>query len=148
MPGRTNTLAAICRGRPRLMATKAAIDRTRKLIEQDPTVRSWQQAIVRLAELMLTLPPLTPDASLDPDETEQAPLPLVRSAESSGGVATLLDIARRFGLRMQTLGLLWLITQDSRYRDRAKAELLQICGFTDWTGNEFLVTAEFAFGAA
>jgi heparinase II/III-like protein len=148
MSARTNALVAICRGRPRLMATKPAIDKTRKLIEQNPTVRSWQQAIVRLAELMLTLPPLTPDASLDPDETEQAPLPLVRSAESSGGVATLLDIARRFSLRMQTLGLLWLITQDPRYRDRAKAELLQICGFTDWAGSEFLVTAEFAFGAA
>lgn len=142
--------AAVAAERPRLMATDAAIARTRKLIENNDTVRSWNQAVVRLGELMLALPVLTPDAVLDPNETEQAPLPLVRSAQSSGGKATLLDIARRFGLRMQTLGLLWLISDDARYRDRAKAELLQVCGpaFADWAGDEFLVTAEFAFGAA
>jgi len=49
---------------------------------------------------------------------------------------------------MQTLGIAWLLTGDPRYCERAKAELLAVCAFPDWAGDEFLVTAETAFGAA
>src|SRR5712691_6160058 len=133
--------------RPRLMATQAAIERSRDLVKQNDTVRDWQAAIVRLADLMLSLPVLAPNSVLDPDETEQSPLPLVRSVQT-GGAAALLDIARRFCLRIQTLGIIWFLTNDTKYRDRAKTELLAVCRFPDWAGDEFLVTAEFAFGAA
>jgi hypothetical protein len=133
--------------RPRLMATKAAIARTLALIGRNNTVKAWQAEIAQRADYLLTLPPLTPNSVLDPQEGEAAPLPLVRSGLSSGKPGSPLDIARRFALRIQTLGLTWFLSGDARYRDRAKAELLAVCGFPDWNGDEFLVTAETAFGA-
>ena len=111
--GEFDLAAASIAAHPRLMATPAAIARSRELLQQNETLREWLAAIRRLAELMLSLPPLTPDAVLDPNETEQSPLPQVRSAQT-GGAAPLLDIARRFGLRMQTLGIMWLLTVDAR----------------------------------
>src|ERR1051326_6151617 len=102
--------------RPRLMATAKAIGRSRKLLQGNATLRDRLAAIIRLAELMRTLPLLTPDTVLDPNESEQSPLPRVRSAET-GCAAPLLDIARRFGLRMQTLGIVWLLTDDERLHE-------------------------------
>ncbi|HYM72476.1 MAG TPA: heparinase II/III family protein, partial [Stellaceae bacterium] len=135
--------------RPRLMATRAAILRTRRLLEQNCTASGWLAEIVERADLMLCLPPLTPTSALDPRETDAAPLPLVRSSPSSEGPAALLDIARRFCLRIQTLGIVWLVTEDTRYRDRAKTELLAVSAFPNWGADEqFLITAEMAFGAA
>jgi len=97
---------------------------------------------------LLELPPLTPTWVHDPRETGAAPLPLVRHPKSTDAPAAPLDIARLFCLRIQTLGLMRLLTKDVRYRDRAKAELLAVCAFPDWTADKFLVTAETAFGAA
>ncbi len=147
---RRNPLAGIKEERPRLMATRAAVARAQAIIRRNPTAREWQDAIRRLAELMLTLPPLTPDAVLDPRETDQTPLPLVRSSPPADGKpAGLLDIARRFGLRIETLGVMWFLVGDARYRDRAKAELLAVCDFPNWGADEqFLITAETVFGAA
>jgi Heparinase II/III-like protein len=134
--------------RPRLMATRAAIARTQILLQQNATARQWRDEVAKQADLLLSLPPLTQDWVHDPRETGAAPLPLVRPPTSSDGPAAPLDIARLFCLRIQTLGITWLLTLDSRYRDRAKAELLAVCAFSDWAGDKFLVTAETAFGAA
>ena len=71
-----------------------------------------------------------------------------RPPQSLDGPAAPLDIARLFCLRIQTLGITWFITDEPRYRDRAKCELLKVCAFPDWNGDKFLVTAETAFGAA
>jgi Heparinase II/III-like protein len=46
------------------------------------------------------------------------------------------------------LAIVWFLTADVRYRERARTELLAVCGFPDWIGDEFLVTAETTFGAA
>jgi hypothetical protein len=134
--------------RPRLMATKAAIDRTRQALSQSETARKWYGEVENQAKLLLDLPPLKSTWVHDPRETRAAPLPLVRPPKSSDGLAAPLDVARLFCLRIQTLGLMWLLTDDPRYGDRAKAELLAVCAFPDWTGDKFLVTAETAFGAA
>ncbi|MBV9586038.1 MAG: heparinase II/III family protein, partial [Alphaproteobacteria bacterium] len=142
-----DSLATLTTERPRLMATRAAIARSQAIIERNDTAKEWQAEIARRADYMLSLPPLTPTSALDPAESEAAPLPLVRPVQSAGGMATPLDIARRFGLRIQTLGMTWFLSGDNRYRDRAAAELLAICNFPDWLGDEFLVTAEMAFGA-
>lgn len=141
-------LARLAAARPRLMATGAAIARTRRLAEQNATVRRWRDEVAKAADLMLDLPPLTPDWAHDPRETGAAPLPSVRPPQSTDGPASALDIARLFGLRIQTLGITWLLGGDARYRDRATIELLAVCAFPDWAGDEFLVTAETAFGAA
>jgi Heparinase II/III-like protein len=130
------------------MATKSAIERTRQSLYQSPIARQWYGEVEKQAKLLLDLPPLKSAWVHDPRETDAAPLPRVRPPKSSDGPAAPLDVARLFCLRIQTLGLMWLLTGDSRCRDRAKAELLAVCGFRDWAGDKFLVTAETAFGAA
>jgi hypothetical protein len=129
------------------MATKSAIERTRQSLHQNATARRWYGEVEKQAKLLLDLPPLNSTWVHDPRETRTAPLPLVRPPRSSDGEAAPLDVARLFCLRIQTLGLMWLLTSDRRYRDRAKAELLAVCAFPDWMGDNFLVTAEIAFGA-
>jgi Heparinase II/III-like protein/Domain of unknown function (DUF4962) len=146
--GGHNVLSRLSAERPRLMATKSALERTRQSLYHSPTARQWYGEVEKQAKLLLDLPPLKPTWIHDPRETGAAPLPLVRPPKSSDGPAAPLDVARLFCLRIQTLGLVWLLTGDPRYCDRAKAELLAICAFPDWAGDKFLVTAETAFGAA
>jgi hypothetical protein len=141
-------LAAVAEERPRLMATKSAIARTQAILQHNSIAQKLQRTVREQADIILDQPPLTQDWVHDPRETAAAPLPRVRPPKSSDGRATSLDIARLFCLRIQTLGITWLLTGTSRYRDRAKAELLAVCGFSDWDGDKFLVTAETAFGAA
>jgi len=143
-------LASIAAERPRLMATQAAIGRTKSLLERNDTLQRWQKAVAAQADFMLTLPPLSPEWQHDQRETGTAPLPTVRPPQSTDGPASALDIARLFCLRIQTLAITWLLSGDARYRERAKQELLAVCAFPDcaWAGDEFLVTAEMAFGAA
>jgi hypothetical protein len=143
-----DVLSRLAKERPRLMATKSAIERTREALYRSLTARQSYGEVEKQANRLLDLPPLHPTWVHDPRETSAAALPLVRPPKSSDGPAAPLDIARLFCLRIQTLGLIWLLTNDTRYRDRAKAELLAICGFPDWTADKFLVTAETAFGAA
>lgn len=147
-PGDGEAFAGIAPARPRLMATPSAMARTEGLLRHNPTLRQWRDQVAKQADLMLTLPVLAPDWVHDARETGAAPLPLVRPPPAAEAPATALDIARLFCLRIQTLGIVWLLGGDTRYRDRAKAELLAVCAFPDWTGDEFLVTAETAFGAA
>jgi hypothetical protein len=146
--GNRSALLRIAPARPRLLATKSAIERARRLLQQNAELREWRAEVAKQADTILHLPQLTPDWVHDPRETAIAPLPLVRPPASVDGPAAPLDIARLFCLRIQTLGIIWLLGGDDRYRDRAKAELLAVCAFPDWRGDKFLVTAETAFGAA
>ncbi|MGH7059469.1 MAG: heparinase II/III domain-containing protein [Stellaceae bacterium] len=130
------------------MATTAAVARMQRVLQDNGTAQEWQRQVRAQAEIILAQPPLTQDWVHRPEETAAAPLPLVRPPKSPEGQAAPLDIARLFCLRIQTLAITWLITGTARYRDRAKAELLAVCEFSDWDGDKFLVTAETAFGAA
>jgi len=143
-----DVLSRVAAERPRLMATKSAIERTRRSLHQSDVARQWYGEVERQAKLLLDLPLLEPNWVHDPRETRAAPLPLVRPPKSSDGPAAPLDVARLFCLRIQTLGLMWLLTGEPRYCRRAKTELLAVCAFPDWKGDKFLVTAETAFGAA
>ena len=143
-----NILARVAREHPRLMATKSAIARTQAILQRNDTAQKWQRKVRDQADVMLDQPPLRQDWVHDRRETAAAPLPRVRPPKSSDSRATSLDIARLFCLRIQTLGITWLLTGASKYRDRAKAELLAVCAFPDWDGDKFLVTAETAFGTA
>ena len=146
--GDPDLLARIVTERPRLMATARAIAQARTTIQQNAVAQRWQREVTKQADLLLALPALTQSWTHVPEETGAAPLPRVRPPQSLDGPAAPLDIARLFCLRMQTLGITWLLTDDARYRDRAKQELIAVCDFPDWAGDKFLVTAETAFGAA
>jgi hypothetical protein len=100
--------------RPRLMATKSAIARTKTVVQHNAIAQRWQGEIAKQADLILALPPLTPAWKHIPAETGAAPLPSVRPPQSLDGAATPLDVARLFCLRIQTLGLVWLLTKPVR----------------------------------
>jgi Heparinase II/III-like protein len=130
------------------MATPARIARMQEVLKAHQT-KKWRGKVVEQADHLLTLPPLSPTRSHDPTEIANAPLSRPLQRDPVGDVpATALDIARLFVLRIQTLGIVWFATGDERYRDRATTELLAVCAFPDWRGDEFLVTAETMFGAA
>jgi hypothetical protein len=142
-------LAALGKVRPRLIATPTAIGLMRGVVAKNPTAAAWGKKIVGQADHLLTLPPLNPTWVHDPVEAATAPLPApLQTAPGDDGPASPLDIARLFVLRIQTLAIVWFLTADVRYRERARTELLAVCGFPDWIGDEFLVTAETTFGAA
>jgi len=140
--------STIVRERPRLMATKSAIERTRQSLHQSDIAQRWFAEVEKQAKLLLDLPPLSWNWVHDARETRAAPLPRVRPPKSLHGQAAPLDVARLFCLRVQTLGFMWLLTEDRRYCDRAKTELLAVCAFPNWIDEKFLTTAETAFGAA
>jgi hypothetical protein len=73
-----DVLARIAVERPRLMATKSAIARTQRLLRHNATAQQWQRDVTKQAEVILTLPPLTPDWIHVPEETGAAPLPCVQ----------------------------------------------------------------------
>jgi hypothetical protein len=142
-------LAALVAERPRLMATPALTSRMRVVLQDDRTTE-WRRKVVEQANSLLNNSlPLSPTWIHDRTETASAPLsrPLQRDL---GGNApgSPLNIAREFVRRIQTLGVVWFATGDTRYRDRATQELLAVCAFPNWQGDEFLVTAETMFGAA
>ena len=141
--------AGLTRARPRLMATRPAVASMRHVLGQDPVAARWAAVVERQAEQILTLPPLSPDWVHDPVESGNAPAPLpLTSFGGDAAPASALDIARLFLLRIQTLGIMWFAKDESRFRDRAREELLAVCRFPDWIGDEFLVTAETMCGAA
>ncbi len=141
-------LSTLVAERPRLMATPALIARMQAVLKDHRTAE-WRGKVVEQADHLLTLAPLSPIQLHDQTEVPSPPLsqPLQR-VPIGGASATTLDIARCFVLRIQTLGIVWFATGDERYRDRAIKELLAMCAFPDWQGDEFLVTAETMFGAA
>jgi hypothetical protein len=73
-----DVLARIAGERPRLTATNSAIARTQRLLRHNATAQQWQRDVTKQAEVILTLPPLTPDWVHVPEETGAAPLPCVQ----------------------------------------------------------------------
>jgi hypothetical protein len=147
-PTNRGPLTRLVAERPRLMATPALIARMRAVLKEHRT-KEWSGKVAEQADHLLTLPPLSPTKVHDPIEFASAPPSRsLQPDTSSGASATTLDLARCFVLRIQTLGIVWFLTGEERYRDRAIKELLAMCAFPDWRGDEFLVTAETVFGAA
>ena len=60
----------------------------------------------------------------------------------------LLNESRKALDRIYTLGLIYRITREQRYLERAREELMSAAGFKDWNPSHFLDTAEMshAFG--
>ncbi len=61
---------------------------------------------------------------------------------------SILPISREVINRMVILGYAWQITGESRYAERAWAELENVCGYDDWCTGHFLATAEMAFAVS
>ncbi len=61
---------------------------------------------------------------------------------------SILPISREVINRMVILGFSWQITGEDKYADRAKEELLKVCGYDDWCPSHFLATAEMALAVS
>jgi hypothetical protein len=144
---RTDPFARLKHDRPRLLATAGVTSRMRCLVREDRTAAKWFEELAGQAEKIVALPPLSPDWVHDPAETGGAALTF-KAQTNSDGPASPLDIARLFVLRVLTLGIVWFATENDKYRERLKTEVLAVCNFPDWLGDQFLVTAETSFGAA
>jgi hypothetical protein len=60
----------------------------------------------------------------------------------------LLAVSRETVRRVYTLGLLYRLTGERRYAERAKLELLTVAAFSDWNPSHFLDVAEMSHAVA
>lgn len=112
--------------RPRLMATKEAIDRVVEAINKPGTGnagKALKAEIIRKAGKAIGEPPLM-------------------------DYGDKLKTTRKTLRRMQTLGMAWLLDKERKYADRARQELDAICKEPDWNPSHFLCTAEMTHAAA
>jgi len=115
-----NPLSTLRSAHPRLLATDAEIDTLRKTIASDPRAkRMFDQLTAEAAKL-------------------ETAAPVVHKLIGP----RLLDQSRRALDRVYTLALMFRITGEKRYRDRAVKELKAAAEFPNWNPSHFLDTAE------
>jgi len=116
-----NPLSSLRPAHPRIFATAADFSRLKERINTDPVAGIIAQAVIRQAD----------------DILKQSPV-----KHSLDNRKTMLSISRKVKERVQTLGLVWQLTGDRKYPDRAWKELEAAGNFPDWDPPHFLDTAE------
>jgi hypothetical protein len=120
------SLATLRKAHPRLIALDSDIDALRTLIEHNPQAHDIYQRLIASAEKM--------------QAAEPAKHRLIGPR--------LLDQSRLALHRVYTLGLLYRLNHEPRYRDRALKELRAVAAFPDWNPSHFLDTAEMTHAVA
>lgn len=106
---------------PRLFATSAEFEALRHQVAKNAELGRWFQAIRKDADDILRRPPseyVIPDGK------------------------RLLATSRQVKQRVQTLGLVYRLTDEKRYAERLWQELEAAAQFKDWNPSHFLDTAE------
>ena len=111
---------------PRLYATDQDWQRIRKQIPNSPYLSAAKDMIVNGAENILPRPPL----------------------ERVLTGRRMLFVSREVLSRVLTLATAYRVTEDQRFFERARIELLQAAGFLDWNPSHFLDTAEMTMALA
>jgi len=111
---------------PRLLATRADLAAVRESAEGDPVRQALARAVVREADLIEDLPPIT------------------RQLEGR----RLLGQSRRCVKRVVVLAMAYHLTGDVRYVRRCQQEMLAAARFTDFNPSHFLDVAEMTFALA
>ncbi len=127
LPSRDDVLDGLRDGHPRLLATSADFARLRSLCETNTQAGEWLETLHQNAEKLIETPPLVyriPDGK------------------------RLLTVCRAAKERVLLLALMYRLTEDSRFADRAWRELSTVCQFKDWNPSHFLDTAEMTFAVA
>jgi hypothetical protein len=122
----SDPLATLRKQHPRLIALDSDIARIRKLATTDPLVKESYDALRRQADRMLTEPPVE-YVLIGP---------------------RLLDKSRTALERIYTLGLVYRVSGDKKYFNRALLELHAVAAFKDWHPAHFLDTAEMTHAVA
>ena len=128
VPDQAVILKTLKTDHPRLLIDRDKVEQLRVLVRTDARAKKWYARIKAEAAKVLDEPTLRYDI---PDGKR------------------LLEVSRRAVERMYLLGMCYLIEQqDTRYADRAWADLQAAAKFPDWNPAHFLDTAEMsaAFG--
>jgi len=118
---------------PRLLANTQDFDRIKANLESDENLNTIYKNVKKSADKILKEPPV--------------------KYELPDGVR-LLSVSRKALDRIQTLALIYRLTSEKKYAERAWLELKTICGanpeqsFNDWHTVHFLDTAEMTNAAA
>ena len=105
---------------PRLFLRAEEEAAFKRKIDASPQLSLLRSELIASAEQLLPLPPVT------------------RIMEGR----RLLSVSRTCLGRVTTLTMAWRLTNDARFRDRARSELLAAASFTDWNPSHFLDVAE------
>jgi hypothetical protein len=114
-------LAKLKPGHPRLLADAARFEELKKQVAADETLKGWFDTVRKAADKLLDQP--------------------VSTYEIPDGLR-LLATSRRVVDRTYTLALVYRLTGDKKYADRAWKELEAAAAFKDWNPKHFLDTAE------
>ncbi|WP_218094113.1 DUF7594 domain-containing protein [Paenibacillus solanacearum] len=106
---------------PRLLATAADFEALKGRIASDARLKNWYGLLLAKADKMLTEPP--------------------SKYELPDGVR-LLSVSRKVIERIHNLALIYRLTGDAKYAERAWTELEAAGNFKDWNPSHFLDTAE------
>jgi Domain of unknown function (DUF4962)/Heparinase II/III-like protein len=121
IPSAQQILGRINKSHPRLLASSNDFVRIKARIESDSLLRSWQAALNKQGNEILTAVP--------------------SRYEIPDGLR-LLETSRRVLNRVYTLALLYQLEGEQKYADRAWRELEAAANFKDWNPRHFLDTAE------
>ena len=110
---------------PRLLANKDDFDRIRNHLEEEPYA-TWYENVKRQADELLTQPP----------------------AEFILQNRELIVVCRIVKDRILRLGMMWQMTNDAKYAERAWQELEAVSNFPNWNPQHFLDVGEMTFGVS
>ncbi|HUU11234.1 MAG TPA: heparinase II/III family protein [Phycisphaerae bacterium] len=124
--GSAEMLKALRPGHPRILVTSESVQALRQGVETDAAMKKMFDAVRRDADRLIDAP----------------------TVEFKIVGPRLLTQSRRCLDRVQTLGLVYLLTGDAKYAARAMKELEAAAAFPHWNPSHFLDTAEMscAFG--
>ena len=117
---RAGVLSTLRRGHPRLFLTKERMAEMRAALRTDPEMKRLFDRILRAADRTMGEEPV----------------------EFKLVGPRLLSVSRRCLDRVSTLGLVYTVTGDRKYADRAWREMRAAAAFRDWNPSHFLDTAE------
>ncbi len=119
-PAEGEVLKTLRKGHPRLVATTDMLEQVKKTIAADATAANYYKALKQSADQTLG----------------QKPVEYIIVGPR------LLSQSRRCLSRVAALSLMYRLSGDRRYADRAKQELFAAAAFRDWNPSHFLDTAE------
>ncbi len=126
----TGELSTLSKEHPRLLISPSEIARIKKQAKTDSLMAAAISELKRDADGILALPPVP---------------------ERRDGLQAykFLEVTSRGALRnISTLALMYLLESDSKYLDRAWAELKKATSHRDWNPQHFLSTAEMTLAVA
>ncbi len=127
LPSQASVLDGLNSEHPRLLANADDFVFLARLCEKNRLAAQWRQQLHEQAERLIKTPPLKYEI---PDGKR------------------LLSVSRAAKDRVLLLSLMYRLTQEERFADRAWVELDTITRFQDWNPSHFLDTAEMTFAVA